>query len=283
MVKLIANRYVAGEDVESAVETVVKLNRQSVYGTIDALGEFVKTREGARFETERCLKVIDQIRAGDVRSGLSLKLTSLGLEFDREFCRDNLLEVLRFADEKRVFVRVDMENSPYTDATIGLAMAMWERFPGRVGLVLQAYLRRTLSDIERLAPSGISFRLCKGIYNELEEIAFKGREEIQINYLAGMRLMLESGSYVGIATHDDILISGALDMVREYNLAPDQYEFQMLLGVREVRRSELVSDGHRMRVYVPFGKDWYGYSTRRIKENPAIAGHVFRALFRRGG
>lgn len=283
MVKVIANRYVAGDNVESAVETVVRLNQKSVYGTIDALGEFVKTREGSRFETERCLKVIDQIRDGDVQSGLSVKLTSLGLEFDREFCRENLLEVIRYAEEKRVFVRVDMENSPYTDSTLELAMQMWERFPGRVGVVLQAYLRRTLNDIERLAPSGISFRLCKGIYNELEEIALKGREEIQVNYLAGMRLMLENGSYVGIATHDDLLISSAIDMIREYDLSTDQYEFQMLLGVRELRRSELVADGHKVRVYVPFGKDWYGYSMRRIRENPAIAGHVFRALFRRGG
>ena len=283
LVRVIANRYVAGEDVESAVATVVELNRRNVLGTIDALGEFVKSVEGTRFETDRCLHAVEQIRAGDVRSGLSVKLTSLGLEFDKALCRENLVEILRLAEEKRVFVRIDMENSPYTESTLELAMEMWEKFPGRVGVVLQAYLRRTLADVERLAPSGISFRLCKGIYNEPEEIAYKGREEVQVNFLAALRLMLEHNAYVGIATHDDLLIEGAVNMVREYGLNPSEYEFQMLLGVREARRSELVTDGHRMRVYVPFGVDWYGYSMRRISENPAIAGHVFKALFRKGG
>ena len=283
IVRYVAGRYIAGDSIEDAMRTVRRLNGDGALCTVDALGEFVKSREIARFETERSIAVIDQIRENDVRSGLSVKLTSLGLDIDRAFCRDNLLEILRQADLKGVFVRIDMENSPYTDATLELGSEMWQKFPGRVGVVLQAYMRRTLDDVRRLAPSGISFRLCKGIYAESPSIAYQDRTEIQENYLAAMRLMFEHGSFVGLATHDDVLIERAIAHIREQGIPDSKYEFQMLLGVREARRRDLITAGYRMRVYVPFGEDWYGYSVRRLRENPAIAGHVFKALFRRGG
>ena len=154
-----------------------------------------------------------------------------------------------------------------------------EEFPDNVGIVLQAYLRRTESDIRALAAEGVNFRLCKGIYIEPEAIAFKGREEIQQNYLKCLELIFDHGCYVGIATHDDVLIDGAREIIARRGLQRHQYEFQMLLGVREQKRREIIAQGHRLRVYVPFGKDWYGYSIRRLKENPSVAGHVFKAIF----
>lgn len=283
IVRFVAGRYIAGDSVDDALRTVQRLNDEGALGTVDALGEFVKSRDIARFETARSLLVIEQIRTTGVRSGISVKLTSLGLDIDRQFCRDNLVEILRVAEQQGVFVRIDMENSPYTDATLELGAEMWEKFPGRVGVVLQAYMRRTLDDVRRLAPSGISFRLCKGIYAEPPDIAFQERGEVQENYLAAMRLMFDHGSFVGLATHDDYLIESAERYIGERGIPKTEYEFQMLLGVRDARRRDLIAEGHRMRVYVPFGEDWYGYSVRRLRENPAIAGHVFRAFFRRGG
>lgn len=279
IVKIVARRYIAGDSIADAVDTVARLNDDGCLGTIDALGEFVKNREAAAFETERCLAVLDEIRSRGVASGLSVKLTSIGLEVDETFCRDNLRSILQRATERDVFVRIDMENTPYTDATLQIGRDMFEEFPRRVGVVLQAYLRRTLYDIEVLAPLGISVRLCKGIYVESEEVSFKGREEIQQNYLQSLRRLFELGAFVGIATHDDVLIDGARDIVEELGMSPGDYEFQMLLGVRAQKRKEIVAAGHRMRVYVPFGEDWYGYSIRRLKENPAVAGHVFKAMF----
>jgi proline dehydrogenase len=172
-----------------------------------------------------------------------------------------------------------MENSPYTDQTIELFRRVRREFPNNVGIVLQAYLRRTENDIRTLAAEGANFRLCKGIYVESETIAFKGREEIQENYLKCLGIIFDHNCYVGIATHDDVLIDGARKMIAKRGLTREQYEFQMLLGVRDGKRRELIAQGHRLRVYVPFGQDWYGYSVRRLKENPSVAGHVFKAIF----
>lgn len=279
IVKLVARRYIAGQTVEEAMKTVARLNDEGALCTVDVLGEFVKSRELALHETEGSIAVIEEIHRQGLGSGLSVKLTSLGLDVDPGFCRENLRRILRRASELDIFVRIDMENSPYTSETLAIGREMWEEFPGKVGVVLQAYLRRTLDDIHALAPTGMSFRLCKGIYIEPEEIAYKGREEVQANYLRCLEAMFDHGSYVGIATHDDVLIDGARKIVAERGIASDGYEFQMLLGVRDAKRRELIAEGHRMRVYVPFGQDWYGYSMRRLKENPSIAGHIFRALF----
>ncbi len=279
IVKIVAQRYIAGVTIDDAMGTVARLNDAGATATVDLLGEFVKSREVAARETEHILQVLDRIAATGVRSGVSVKLTSLGLDFDPAFCRQNMRRILAKGKTLDIFVRIDMENTPYTDETIAIAEEMWKEFPGGVGIVLQAYLRRTLGDIGRLAPSGISFRLCKGIYVESETVAYKGREEIQQNYIACLNAMFDHGSFVGIATHDDVLIDAARRIVRERNLGHGNYEFQMLLGVREAKRDELIAEGHRMRIYVPFGEDWYGYSIRRLKENPAVAGHVFKAIF----
>lgn len=279
LVKVVAKRYIAGETLQDAMETVAQLNEQGALGTVDVLGEFVKSREIATFETNRAVDVLQAIRSSNVRSGLSVKLTSLGLDIDPGFCRDNMRRILTRARELNIFVRIDMENSPYTDETLAIGKEMREEFGTGVGVVLQAYMRRTLSDIHALAPTGMSFRLCKGIYIEPEEIAWKGREEVRQNYLRCLQAILDHGCYVGIATHDTVLIDGAKKMIAERNLTSAEYEFQMLLGVCEQERQKLIAEGHKMRVYVPFGEDWYGYSIRRLKENPAIAGHVLKAIF----
>jgi len=279
LVRVVARKYIAGETLNDAMEMVGRLNREGAMGTVDVLGEFVNQSDVARHETDHALRVLEEISRRRVDSNLSVKLTSLGLAIDREFAFENLRRVVAKAAELGNFVRTDMENSPYTDATIELQHRIRQMYPNTVGIVLQAYLRRTEQDIRDLAAAGANFRLCKGIYVEPESIAFKGREEIQRNYLKCLGIIFDHGCYVGIATHDDVLIDGARRMITERGLRRDQYEFQMLLGVREAKRRELIAQGHRLRVYVPFGKDWYGYSIRRLKENPAVAGHVFKAIF----
>ncbi|MCB0711267.1 MAG: proline dehydrogenase family protein [Ignavibacteriae bacterium] len=279
VVRIVARRYIAGVTVNDAVKTVARLNSAGAVATVDLLGEFVKSRDVAARETEHVVHLIDEIARTGVKSGVSVKLTSFGLDIDPQFCRANLRQILQRGKDRKIFVRIDMENTPYTDETIAIAREMWGEFPGGVGIVLQAYLRRTLNDVAELAPTGISFRLCKGIYVEDESVAFKDRDEIRESYVACLNAMFDNGCFVGIATHDDALIDAARAIVAERNLGGDAYEFQMLLGVRESKRDELIREGHRMRIYVPFGEDWYGYSIRRLKENPAVAGHVLKAIF----
>lgn len=279
MVRVVARRYIAGETVGDAMATVDRLNREGAMATVDVLGEFVQSAEVARRETDQSVVVLEEMQRRKVDSNLSVKLTSLGLAIDPEFCYDNLLSVVSTAASLGNFVRIDMENSPYTRTTIDLFRRVREKYPKNVGIVLQAYLRRTENDVRELVSEGSNLRLCKGIYVEHESIAFKGREEVQQNYLRCLQIIFDHNTYVGIATHDDVLIDGARQMIREQKRMHDQYEFQMLLGVRDPKRRELIAQGHRLRVYVPFGQDWYGYSIRRLKENPAVAGHVFKALF----
>jgi proline dehydrogenase len=279
IVKMVAKKYIAGETLNEAMETVDTLNGEGAMATIDVLGEFVESSEVARRETDHSIQVLEEIARRRLDSNLSVKLTSLGLGIDADFAYENLCRVVAKAAELGNFVRTDMENSPYTDRTIEMQRRIRREFPDNVGIVLQAYLRRTERDVRALAAEGCNFRLCKGIYVESESIAFKGREEIQENFLKCLGIIFDHGCYVGIATHDDVLIDGARRMIAERGLRRDQYEFQMLLGVRDAKRRELIAQGHRLRVYVPFGRDWYGYSIRRLKENPSVAGHVFKAIF----
>jgi proline dehydrogenase len=276
---MVARKYIAGETLDDALATVARLNSEGTMATVDVLGEFVRSTEVARAETKTSIRTLEEMQQRRLEGNLSVKLTSLGLEIDNEFCYQNIREVVARANELGLFVRTDMENSPYTDRTIAIQRRLREEFPNNIGIVLQAYLRRTESDVRALAAEGANFRLCKGIYVEPESLAFKGREEIQQNFLTCLGIMFDHDCYVGIATHDDVLINGARRMIKERGVSRDRYEFQMLLGVRDTKRRELVAEGHRLRVYVPFGEDWYGYSIRRLKENPAVAGHVFKALF----
>ena len=280
VVRFFAGRYIAGETLEHAVTCVRQLNAEGVCATMDVLGEDISTRAEAIAAREQCNQVLRTITREKLDSNLSIKLTSLGLKLDKAFCVENVREILKVAKEEGIFVRVDMEDSTCTTDTIDVFNAVFREFP-RTGIVVQAYLRRTEQDVRELLAAGAGFRLCKGIYKEPPAIAFQDRGEVQRNYLRLLELMLTQGAYVGIATHDSVLVDGAEAMIRRLGLRRDQYEFQMLLGVRPELRRKLVRAGHKVRLYVPYGQHWYGYSMRRFKENPEIAGYVFRALFLR--
>ena len=280
VVRYFAGRYIAGETLGDAVSTVRQLNGEHVCATLDVLGEDVTQEQEAIQSRMQSIDVLHTITREKLDSNLSIKLTSLGLKLDRGFCTKNVGEILKAAEKQRIFVRFDMEDSTCTADTISIFRTLHKKYP-RTGIVVQAYLRRTENDVKELLKAKTNFRLCKGIYKERAEIAYQTREEIQHNYMVLLEMMLRKKSYVGIATHDTVLVEGAERLIRSMKLGHNQYEFQMLLGVRPELRRRLVRDGHMVRLYVPFGAHWYGYSTRRFKENPEIAGYVFKALFMR--
>jgi proline dehydrogenase len=280
VVRFFAGRYIAGETIHDAVSCVRHLNEEGVCATLDVLGEDITSTGEAIASREQSNEVLHTIAREKLDSNLSIKLTSLGLKLDGQLCTDNVREVLKVAERYDTFVRFDMEDSSCTTDTISMFRRLNREFP-RTGIVVQAYLRRTEGDVRELVKEGANFRLCKGIYREPPEIAFQGRKEVQNNFIRLLEIMLKGGCYVGIATHDSVLVEAAERTISAMGLKRDQYEFQMLLGVRPELRRTLVRKGHRVRLYVPFGEHWHGYSMRRFKENPEIAGYVFRALFTR--
>ena len=278
VVRRIASRYVAGETLGQALETVRLLNAQGCMATLDVLGEDVARKEQSERTVSEYLRALDGIASHDVDSNVSVKLTALGLKLDPELCRSEFARIVEGARRHGNFVRIDMEDSSVTEETIRICVEARETYPG-VGLVLQSYLKRSLDDARRAAAVGANVRVCKGIYVEPPEIAFQRREEIRESYSGLVDFLLGRGSYVGVATHDPILVRRALATVERLGLAREAYEFQMLLGVAGDLRRRLVGAGHRLRVYVPYGEAWEAYSMRRLKENPAIAGHVVKGLF----
>lgn len=278
VVKLFANKYIAGDKLSDAVNTVKNLNQKKLMATVDVLGESIKEKSEAVNSKNENLKVLEAIHSNKLDCNLSIKLTMLGLNIDYDFCREQVTEILEKAKSINTFVRIDMEDSSVTESTIRIFEESKKNFEN-VGIVIQAYLRRSEKDILRLTDIGANFRICKGIYVEPEDIAFKDGDEIRNNFLKILRLALEKKSYVGIATHDEFLIKESVKMLKEMNLRKDEYEFQMLLGVKENIREEAVTKGHRMRIYVPFGQRWYEYSIRRFKENPNLAGQVLKSIF----
>lgn len=280
LVGYVSRPYIAGETLEDAVQTVRELNASGAMATIDLLGESVTSREESLTTLRKIETILHAIEQNELDSNISIKPTQLGLMIDAGFCEENIRSLCRIAKEYGNFVRIDMEDHPYTTVTLEICNRLRREFEGHVGTVLQAYLRRTESDARDLLREGkANLRLCKGIYNEPSEIAYKDAEEIRENFSRVNHMLMSAGAYVGVATHDDILIEHAKKSIRELNLSRDQYEFQMLLGVRPKRRNELLSEGHRTRVYVPFGDQWYAYSVRRLKENPHMAGHIVKAFF----
>ena len=267
----------AGETLQEAIATVRKLNGEGCVATLDVLGEFIKDESDAAETLNEYKRVVDALDEGALHSGISVKLTGLGLDLDEDLCRRNLEEIVVYAGERGRFVRVDMEDSARTSQTLEIVLEMYERHHN-TGAVIQAYLRRSLKDVVRLAEAGVSVRLCKGIYVEPREIAYKGFDTVRQNYVLLLEELVRSGVYVGVATHDEYLVWHALRLVHQLGLTRDRYEFQMLLGVDEQLRRILVNAGHKVRVYVPFGRDWYEYSTRRLKENPKIARYVTKDL-----
>jgi proline dehydrogenase len=272
----VASRYVAGEDLADAVRAVRALNQQGAMATVDVLGEEVSEREKATAAVEEYLRVFETIDREKIDCNVSIKLTLLGLKIDEGFCRDNVARIVETAQRFGNFVRIDMEDHTTTDATIRIYRELHARY-GNLGIVLQAYMRRTLRDIEEL-PKGASVRLCKGIYVEPRRIAWKGYDTVRHNYVQALDKLFTQGVYVGIATHDEYLACAASALIDRHGLTRDQYEFQMLLGVDEELRRILIESGHRLRVYVPYGRDWYPYSIRRLRENPEVARHVLKAM-----
>ncbi|MEI8105348.1 MAG: proline dehydrogenase family protein [Actinomycetes bacterium] len=270
IVRRLSAPYIAGPSLEDAVRVVSRLNVAGKLATIDVLGEAVTSIAESQEIARSYHQVLARIESEKLDANVSIKLTGLGLHVDAEHCRENLTDVAEDARVRGNFVRIDMEDSSTTGATLGLYRGLRAGGHENVGVVLQARLRRTLTDIDGLA----NVRLCKGIYVEPSEIAFQAENEIRASYRETLSALLDQGSYVGIATHDEELIIDALDQIRERGLEREAYEFQMLLGVRERRGDELVRAGHRVRVYLPFGVRWYEYSIRRLQENPAIAGYI---------
>jgi proline dehydrogenase len=277
VVQRLSSRYIAGPTLEDAIRVVRKLNAKGKLATIDVLGEDVTTPDEARAIAGQYHDVLARIDEEQLDSNISVKLTGLGLELDCDLCRENLEAVVGDAAARGNFVRIDMEDSSTTDRTLQLYREVHAEGSGNLGVVLQAYLRRTVADV----PGLDNVRLCKGIYVESPEIAFREFEAVRANFLRSLEALIAQGSYVGIATHDEYLIRESLRIVHEAGLPHDRYEFQMLLGVRPERADELVADGHRLRVYVPYGSHWYEYSVRRLQENPKMAGYIAADLFGR--
>jgi proline dehydrogenase len=279
VVRIFAGRYIAGEMLQDAVRCVKELNAKGIFATIDLLGEAVKSKDEALKAKAECLEVLDTIKKFGLKSNLSIKPTQFGCQLDSEFGYKNVEEIVARAKEYDNFVRIDMEDATTTTTTFELLKRLRENFDN-VGVVVQAYLKRTLDDVKSLN-GHTNYRLCKGIYVEPEEIAYKERQKIRDNYIDLLRTMFFKGNYVGIATHDDDLVEKAKDMISEYNVLPEKYEFQMLLGVKEKLRDQNVKEGFKVRVYVPFGEHWYEYSIRRLSENPRLAWYIAKSIFSR--
>lgn len=278
VVRVFAGKYIAGEELQDAIDLVKTLNAKGILATVDVLGESIKSKEEAIEAKKKCFEVLEAIEKNKLMANLSIKPTQMGLAIDEEFAYQQIYEIVQKAKSFNNFVRIDMEDSPYTDSTIRLYKKLHENI-GYVGIVVQAYLKRTINDVEQLNKLGTNFRLCKGIYVEHESIAYKERQAVRDNFLKVLQHIFKSNNYVGIATHDDYLVNNSYKMIKEMNIPKDRFEFQMLLGVKEELCYKINSDGYKVRVYVPFGKDWYPYSIRRLKENPQIAGYVFKNIF----
>ena len=274
VVQKLSSHYIAGSELSDACRVVKELNDDGKMGTIDVLGEEIHNAEEARAIVAEYRRVFETIEREGLDSNVSVKLTALGLKLDYGLARENLETVVRHAAESANFVRIDMEDSTTTDATLRIYRELRGAGLDNVGVVLQASLRRTVDDVRNLADLKPSVRLCKGIYVEPPSIAFRDYDAVRANFVEALDVLFQTGAYVGIATHDEYLIDEGRRLVVEHGLRREQYEFQMLLGVRPRLGDGLVQQAHRLRIYVPFGQQWYAYSLRRLQENPKIAGYI---------
>jgi proline dehydrogenase len=281
--KLGAARFVAGETLKEAIEQVKQLNRDGLVVTLDHLGEFVFNEQEAWASTESCLDVLDAIKQSGVKSNMSLKMTSLGLDLSKELCMKHMRMILDKAREYDNFVRIDMEDYAHIDITMEIFDELKREYGKHVGLVIQAYLFRTFDDVKRLEENyeHCNLRLVKGAYLESPEVAFPNKADVDKNYLKIIEMHLLSGHFTAVATHDDLVIQHTKEFVKKNNIPYDRFEFQMLYGVRPETQRELVKEGYAMRIYVPYGNDWYGYFSRRIAERPANAFFIIKNLFRK--
>lgn len=285
VVQRLSSRYIAGSTLEDARLAVASLNAEGKLATVDVLGEEITRAAEAELIANAYHRALEAIDGDQLESNISVKLTALGLQLDLELCRALLRELVEDASSRDTFVRIDMEDSSWTDDTLALYRELREAGRDNVGVVLQSRLRRSLADVDALADLRPNVRICKGIYVEPPAIAYQTRDHVRASFMQLLDALLEAGSYVGVATHDEWLIERSV--ARLAGLGPKEYELQMLLGVRDRRASSLVAAGHRLRIYVPYGETWYEYSLRRLQENPALAGMiaketVLRALPGRG-
>jgi proline dehydrogenase len=284
---IFSRAYISGETMADAMRVSKELNSQGMRVTLDVLGEFISSLDEAEENKQEYIDLIEETEKNGIIGNYSLKPTSFGLLIDREACYRLMREIVEKAASYNNFCRIDMEDSPCTDLEIELYRRLHAEFPKNVGLVVQAYLKRTHADLEKMldmntAEIPTNYRLCKGIYVEPAEISFKKYEEINSHYLEDLEFLLKNRIYVGIATHDKPLIEGAYELLSKYNVPKEMYEFQMLYGVTPKLRQSIIDNGHPLRVYVPFGTKWFGYSTRRLKENPKMASDIIKAIFVKG-
>jgi proline dehydrogenase len=265
----LSSRFVAGMTVEAALEAAANMNREGITATLDSLGESVNDAQHAQASADIYHQLLDAIQARGLKANVSVKLSQVGMEFDPALAEEIVSGMVSHAERTDSFVRIDMEGSEYTEATIAMTERLYARFPGRVGTVLQAYLFRTAADARRLVGQGIRIRLCKGAYKEPAEIAFPEKTKVDQNYSELMLYLATSGVFCGLATHDEAIIGRMRRFVEETKLDKSKFEFQMLYGVRRDLQRKLAKDGYGVRVYIPFGPEWYPYFMRRLAERPA--------------
>ncbi|WLR49366.1 proline dehydrogenase [Halobacillus litoralis] len=273
-----AGKFVAGETVPDAVETIKELNKKGMAVTIDHLGEFIDSEAEAREAAEGCIKAIEAIAEHQLDSQLSLKLTSMGLDISEELVMENMRRILDVAEEKDVFVTIDMEDYERCEKTLEIFKKLREDYE-HIGTVLQSYLYRTVKDIKELDKYNPNLRLVKGAYKESPKVAFPDKKDVDENLKKIIRIHLLNGNYTAVASHDDRMIEYTKSLVEEKEISKEQFEFQMLYGIRVERQEELVKEGYKMRVYVPYGNDWYGYFMRRLAERPANVAFVLKGVF----
>ncbi len=275
-----ASRFIAGEELKEGIEAAKKLNLNNIEVTMDFLGENTKTEEEAWACAKEITKIMDAIKREKILGNVSIKPTQLGLDLGEEFCEGVLRFLFEEAKNKNIFVRIDMEGSPYTQKTLNLFYKLYEEYKN-IGIVIQAYLYRSFEDVEKILSLGARIRLCKGAYKEPPEIAYKKMKEIRENFLQICKLLFENGNYPAIATHDTYLINSVKKMAKEMGKSPKDFEFQMLFGIRPKTQERLAQEGYRMRVYVPFGTHWLPYFYRRLRERKENIFFVVKNLFKR--
>ncbi len=275
-----ARRFIAGESIDEAIPAVRRIEDQRLLVTLDYLGESVVTAEEADAATREYLRIIDAIVRSGIERNVSIKLTQLGLDVDRATSVDNLRRILEPATEHGFFVRIDMENSPYTDVTLQIFETLWGQGYRNIGVVLQSMLMRTPGDVARINRLGARIRLVKGAYLEPKTVAYQKKTEVDDAYVALMKTLLDHGHYPAIATHDPAMIAATKAHAAEKGYAKDRFEFQMLYGIRRDLQAALAAEGYRVRLYVPFGAQWFAYFMRRLGERPANVGFVLKGIFR---
>lgn len=273
----VTRRFIAGENIDNAIAAIMELNHAGMTATFDHLGESTMSRAEAESDVREYLRVLDRIENTGVNSNVSVKLTQLGLDIDEDYCSLNARRIVEAANRHNNFVRIDMEDSSKTDATLRVFKRLYGEY-GNVGIVLQAYLYRTEKDVDDALEMGARVRLCKGAYKEPEDVAFPGKNEVDVNFVRLMKKLLKSGIYHGIATHDEKMIAATKEFASVEGISRDAFEFQMLFGIRRDLQLNLTRDGYRVRIYVPYGEYWYPYFMRRLAERPANVWFVLKNL-----